>query len=81
MFVACQKNEIPQIKHGEHGGKIMNEIKEFMESGLPAAEYIIPDGRSALHVQNSFRVCIKRHNYPVGITIRNGRVFLLKKEG
>ena len=81
MFIPCPNNEIPRSKHKERGGKIMEEIKEFMESGLPCAEHIVTEGRTVAYEANSFHVCVRRHNYPVKIVMRNGRIFLARKAG
>lgn len=80
MFIPCPNNEIPRSKHQEIGGKIIDEIKEFLDSGLPCAEHIVPDGKKPAYEANCFHVCIRRHNYPVKIVTRNGRIFLARKE-
>lgn len=80
MFIPCPNNEIPKSKHKEIGGRAINEIKAFMESGLPCAEYIIPEGRTLQKEHNIFYVAIRRHNYPVKLVVRKNRLFFAKKE-
>lgn len=79
MFVPVQQNEIPKSKSVVYGRKI-KDLKAFLDSGLPCAEYIIPEGRDALHESNGFYVAIRRHNFPVKLSLRSGRIFFSRKE-
>jgi len=81
LFIPVPNNEIPKSKHKEVGGKVIDELKEFMASGLPCAEHIVPEGRSVQKEYNVFQVAIRRHNYPVKIvTRRKERMFFVMKE-
>lgn len=79
MFKPIPVDEIPVISR-QHHGKYVEELDRFIESGIPAAEYIIEDGKDPLYVNRALYLAVQRNNYPVMISRRKDRIFFIRKE-
>lgn len=57
-------------------------LVNFLMSDIKYAELIFTDEdySSPLNARNSFAQCIRENDYPVWVYLRNGRVFLERKD-
>lgn len=79
MLVPVNIDEIPKATR-KHHGKYVDIIDDFIESGIPAAEYVIDDGKAPLYVNRALFLAVQRNNYPVQICRRKDRIFIIRKE-
>lgn len=79
MFVPISKEDIP-ISQQANYRENLEELRRFAESGLPCAEYMVPEGVSAPSRVACFRTAARRYNIPVDIKRRKNRVFFVRKE-
>ena len=78
MFNFISPQEVPGYA-GTRNGTWIRHIREFIASNKPAAEYIVTD-ESIKNVYSGLAQANKRLGWPVVVTMRNSRIFLLKKE-
>lgn len=77
-------NDIPINPNPSRRDKkdIKTLILNFIASDIKYAELIFTeeDYSSPLNARNSFAQCIRENDYPVWVYLRNGRVFLERKD-
>ena len=78
MFVPISKEDIPISQQANREN--LEELRSFVESGLPCAEYMVPEGVSPPSRVACFRTAARRYNIPVDIKCRKNRVFFVRKE-
>lgn len=79
IILTRKENKTPKTSQ-KHYGKYVEELRSFIESGVPVAEHIIEDGKDPLSVNRSLFLAVWRNNYPVKISRRKDRIFLIRKE-
>lgn len=78
MFKPVSIDEIPAITR-KHHGKYVEDLDRFIESGITAAEYIIEDGKDPAYIRRALFLAVQRNGYPVEISNRKGRIFIIRK--
>lgn len=70
---------LKEVSRAEVPKKAKEVLREFLDSGMDCAE-AVPDGESAMRLRNRLRAAALRGCPSVTVTMRGGRVFLLRKE-
>lgn len=79
MLNYISPREVP-VQAGKRNGKWIRQIREFVDSGARAAEFVVTD-EGLINAYNGLTQANKRLGKPVIVVMRKYRVFLLKKEG
>ena len=53
------------------------DVKQFAESGWTVAE--VSTYKDVISASSAYKAAVKRLNLPVDVTVRSGRLFLMKK--
>ena len=80
MFVPVSDEQMSNLSVRRKLNDNTGEIERFLESGVPCAEYILPEGSRASICRSSFAQTIKRGNLPARIVKRGERLFFIRKE-
>lgn len=75
MIKTININEIPAINKGY----VMQDIEDFLNSGVEACEVFACDGLSIQSLHSSYASAVKKNGYPIKVMRRKNRVFLVKK--
>jgi hypothetical protein len=57
---------------------IINDLKDFIATSYAAAEIVIPKGKKAKCLCESYRKAIKKLGFNLTITVRKDRMYMLK---
>jgi hypothetical protein len=79
MLTFINKSDVP---FGESGGRpnwAVNVLREFIDSGREAAT-VSREGSNVRSYYNSLTQANKRLSYPVIVTLRQEKVYLIRKE-
>ena len=77
MIVPIDIKDIPKY-HGRLG--LVEELRTFMSSGLPSAEYVIPEGCSIESVASTLHQLQSKYKFPVSVLRRNNRIFFIRND-
>ena len=80
MIREVNRDEIPKKRSGRPKGAATICAEEFLESGYDACEVDVPSGRSPASFCACMHKTVKRLDLPVAMMVRDGRIFLVKKE-
>ena len=78
MFVPVKIDEVPSRK--SYAGKNIEELQNFLDSGLRAAQYILPEGANASNKIACFQTAVKRKGFPIILSRQGDHIFFIRKE-
>lgn len=80
MLTFINKSDVPSGGKGRNPGWAVNALREFIYSGREAAT-VSREGSSVKSYYNSIMQANKRLSYPVIVTLRQEKVYLIRKDG
>lgn len=79
MFVAVSMEDATNDVRAGYGGNI-KELHDFLESGLPCAQYVLRDGENAASKAACFKTASRRYDLPVVVSRHKDRIYFFRKE-
>lgn len=79
MYKPIKLSEVP-AKRRKTNPQVMSDLKDFLETSTVAGEVRIPEGQLVKHTYAAYHNAVVRYGYPIEVTVRGGRLFLLKKK-
>jgi hypothetical protein len=80
MLTFINKSDVPNYSKGRSHGWAVNVLRDFIDSGREAAT-VSKDGSNVRSYYNSLIQANKRLSYPVIVTLRQEKVYLIRKDG
>lgn len=79
-FKSINKNSILKGRNAPH--KLQGELEEFMNMNVEAAEvsFIANEYKSTNSCYSSLYKSIKRFGYPIQVVVRDGKLYLIRKD-
>ena len=78
MFVEVSKESIPYAR-GAYNSNI-EELQNFLDSGLRFAQYIVPAGVKPGSKFACFFKAVERKGFPITLHLQGDRIYFVRKE-
>lgn len=79
MFVSVSKEEAMNDVQTGCGWNI-KELHDFLESGMPCAQYVLQDGENARSKAAGFNTAARRCHLPVVVSRHKDRIYFFREE-
>lgn len=58
---------------------VIGDVKEFLSTGEKFAEIDTKNYKSPRHAYTSYSAVVSKHKFPISFTMRDGRLFMIRK--
>lgn len=77
MFEPIKPGDVPRGRAANP--QVQSDLAYFMEISATAGEVRIPNGQTAQQAYRAYYRAVKRGGYPIKVTVRDRRLFIIKE--